>query len=94
MKNWKDKVLGILAGIGVMALLMGSYAQQPKGVWEMHIVDKGGDNSGQRPYAINTQTGEVRKYETNSTWGPGAGHYIVMYEVETTPAKKEVRVND
>ena len=30
MKNWKDKVLGMFAIIGVMALLMGNYLQKPK----------------------------------------------------------------
>ena len=29
MKNWKDKVLGIFAGIGVMSLLMATNSQQP-----------------------------------------------------------------
>ena len=28
MKNWKDKILGIFAAIGVMSILMGSYSQQ------------------------------------------------------------------
>ena len=28
MKNWKDKVLGIFAGIGIMSLLMASNLQQ------------------------------------------------------------------
>ena len=58
MKNWKDKVLGIFAGIGVMALLMGNYAQQPKGVWEMHM------HPVLKAYtSINTETGEVRFYD-------------------------------
>ena len=60
MKNWKDKVLGIFAGIGLMSLLMGNYAQQPKGVWEMHFHEEGAFS---HYYSINTQTGEVRKYE-------------------------------
>ena len=62
MKNWKDKVLGIFAGIGVMALLMGNYAQQPKGIWEMHI---GGSTAGLRVFSINTVTGEVRKFNND-----------------------------
>ena len=28
MKNWKDKIIGILSAIGVMAILMSSYSQQ------------------------------------------------------------------
>ena len=59
MKNWKDKVLGIFAVIGVMTLLMGNYAQQPKGVWEMHQSSGTGES---RVYTLNTETGEVRKY--------------------------------
>ena len=30
MKNWKDKVLGVFAGIGIMSLLMSSYSNQPQ----------------------------------------------------------------
>ena len=28
MKNWKDKIIGVLSGIGIMAVLMSSYSQQ------------------------------------------------------------------
>ena len=28
MKNWKDKIIGILSAIGIMAILMSSYSQQ------------------------------------------------------------------
>jgi len=58
MKNWKDKVLGIFAGIGLMSLLMGNYVQQPKGVWELHEVDEGEIS---RAYVINSQTGVIKK---------------------------------
>ena len=64
MKNWKDKVLGIFAGIGIMSLLMASNSQEPKVnygvpesfVWEFHTDE---------PLAINRVTGEVRKYNTS-----------------------------
>ena len=64
MKNWKDKVLGIFAGIGIMSLLMASNLQQrninygvPESfVWEFHTDE---------PLAINSVTGEVRKYNTS-----------------------------
>ena len=64
MKNWKDRVLGIFAGIGIMSLLMASSLQQPNinygvpesWVWEFHKT---------KPFAINRVTGEVRKYNTS-----------------------------
>ena len=28
MKNWKDKIIGMLSAIGIMAILMSSYTQQ------------------------------------------------------------------
>jgi len=59
MKNWKDKVLGIFAGIGLMSFLMGNYVQQPKGFWSMHQVNESSGTT--RAYTINSETGEVRK---------------------------------
>ena len=64
MKNWKDKLLGIFAGIGIMSLLMSSNLQQrninygvPESfIWEFHTDE---------PLAINRVTGEVRKYNTS-----------------------------
>ena len=64
MKNWKDKVLGVFAGIGIMSLFMASSLQQPNMnygvpesfVWEFHTDE---------PLAINRVTGEVRKYNTS-----------------------------
>ena len=57
MKNWKDKVLGIFAGIGIMSLLMATNSQQPNlnygvpesFIWEFHTRryergGKAGDN--------------------------------------------------
>ena len=67
MKNWKDKVLGIFAVIGIMTLLMGNYAQAPKGVWEFHTESRiGGGTTAPAimAWSINTETGEVRKHET------------------------------
>ena len=88
MKNWKDKVLGIFAGIGIMSLLMASNSQQPNvnygtpesHVWQMHFADR--SSADDRPYAINVKTGEVRKYYTSSPASKEGGAYIVSYEVE------------
>ena len=71
MKNWKDKVLGIFAGIGIMSLLMASNSQEPKvnyGTPESHVweIYKGGTvRLGTLKYEdvtfmINKETGEVR----------------------------------
>ena len=72
MKNWKDKVLGIFAGIGVMSLFMASNSQQPNfngvnhesHVWEMKAVERQGADD--RVYLFNKQTGEVRKYASGA----------------------------
>lgn len=90
MKNWKDKVLGIFAGIGLMSLLMGNYALQPKGVWEMHFSNYASGDG--RPYAINSETGEVRKYSRAGINEKGSGEFVTTYEVEAVPdrsGKKE-----
>ena len=67
MKNWKDKVLGIFAGIGIMSLLMGSYSSQPQQystpeshVWQ--LISSLNETGEGRMYAINVKTGEVRKF--------------------------------
>ena len=75
MKNWKDKVLGIFAIIGVMALLMGNYLQKPKisvGITQnengRYQISAGGDNKLSRYiYLIDTRTGEVW-YERGNVW--------------------------
>ena len=67
MKNWKDKVLGIFAGIGIMSLLMASNSQQanvnygtPKShVWTLHEVRE--SDGITRAYLVNAITGDVRK---------------------------------
>ena len=75
MKNWKDKLLGIFAGIGVMSLLMASNSQEPKvnygtpesHVWEMHSINMPGTTAApprMMVYSYNKVTGEVRKHET------------------------------
>ena len=79
MKNWKDKVLGIFAGIGIMSLLMASNLQQaPKGVWQMHIADQ--INGNGVVFTLNTETGEVRKMEERTLSKGVASVYIVMKE--------------
>jgi len=66
MKNWKDKVLGIFAGIGLMSLLMGSYTQQPQQstspeshVWEAYGAE------GNTSWALNKKTGVMRRYNAS-----------------------------
>jgi len=75
MKNWKDKVLGIFTGIGIMVLLMGNKNVQNRGngYYQMEIyVDRNGD---QTIYLLDTSTGQVfideRYPETISDFGVG-----------------------
>ena len=57
MKNWKDKVLGIFAGIGLMSLLMGNYSNPPATAnYEFY------DLTDTRGIVFNKVTGEI-KYE-------------------------------
>ena len=57
MKNWKDKVLGIFAGIGLMSLLMGNYSNPPATAnYEFY------DLKDTRGIIFNKVTGEI-KYE-------------------------------
>ena len=57
MKKWKDKVLGILAGIGVMSLFMGNYSTPPATAnYEFY------DLKDTRGIVFNKVTGEI-KYE-------------------------------
>ena len=75
MKNWKGKVLGMFAIIGIMALLMGNYLQKPKisvGITQnengRYQISAGGDNKLSRYiYLIDTRTGEVW-YERSNVW--------------------------
>ena len=80
MKNWKDKVLGIFAGIGVMTLLMGNYSFQPQQydtpeshVWELN------DGPAQGAFLYNKVTGEIKQLSSNST--DKRGMYITMKEM-------------
>ena len=74
MKNWKDKVLGIFAGIGIMSLLMGSYSSQSQtsfGTPESHVWEIYGNNEGNRHILLNKKTGEtwgIRKQSAGDKW--------------------------
>ena len=57
MKNWKDKVLGIFAGIGIMSLLMATNSNPPATAnYEFY------DLKDTRAIVFNKVTGEI-KYE-------------------------------
>ena len=57
MKNWKDKVLGMFAIIGLMSLLMGNYSNPPATAnYEFY------DLNDTRGIVFNKVTGEI-KYE-------------------------------
>ena len=54
MKNWKDKILGIFAGIGLMSLLMGNYSNPPASAnYEFY------DLNDTRAIVFNKVTGEI-----------------------------------
>ena len=56
MKNWKDKVLGIFAGIGIMSLLMASNNQSSQnGRYIISISESG--NIGIIMTKMDTQNG-------------------------------------
>ena len=66
MKNWKDKVLGIFAGIGVMSLLMAqtntSTQERQKiviGGVESHKYEYIGKTTGADFAVLNKETGNV-----------------------------------
>ncbi len=82
MKNWKDKVLGIFAGIGVMSLLMASNSQTTtpdSHVWQIESARMGA-NSSPVAFLYNKKTGEVYKLNTLSQFG-GSNEMIKM-EIE------------
>ncbi len=65
MKNWKDKVLGMFAIIGVMVLLMGNKNVQNRGngngYYQMEIiVDR---NGNEQIYLLDTSTGQIARYK-------------------------------
>ena len=81
MKNWKDKVLGIFAGIGIMSLLMGSYSSQPQqityGTPESHVWGIN-DGPAQGAFLYNKVTGQIKQLSSNSI--DKEGMYITMIE--------------
>jgi len=61
MKNWKDKVLGILAGIGLMTLLIGSTSSQSQnGKW---MITLGASQNNEIILKMDTQTGQVYRWD-------------------------------
>ena len=63
MKNWKDKVLGMFAIIGVMVLLMGNNnVQKENGRYQISVTD---DGVIQYIYLLDTRTGEVWSKKSN-----------------------------
>ena len=70
MKNWNDKIIGIFAGIGIMAILMSSYSQQSQNGKYMVAIGVD-DDKGSIILKMDTQTGEtyrcdkkgLRRYE-------------------------------
>ena len=61
MKNWKDKILGIFAAIGVMSILMGSYSQQSESGKLMIAV--GNTQNNELILKMDTKTGEVYRWD-------------------------------
>ena len=69
MKNFKDITLSIFAIIGFLTILSSfnnqtqqTHSTVPEShIWEMHLTS---DQNESFVFAINKQTGEVRKYET------------------------------
>ena len=62
MKNWKDKIIGILSAIGVMAILMSSYSQQNQNGKYMIAVGVD-DDKGSIILKMDTQTGETYRWD-------------------------------
>ena len=92
MKNWKDKVLGIFAGIGVMSLLMGFQSDDWRKntttgyVWDNKTnewVDKSSTNS-------NYQKNDVGRYQGTAI-SRGSGQSIIWI-IDTTSGKVVKRV--
>ena len=83
MKNWKDKVLGIFAGIGIMSLLMAFQSDNNGYVWDNKIND----------YV------KVDKSSTNSNYGRYQGTAItrgggqsIIWIIDTTNGKVVKRI--
>ena len=61
MKNWKERILGIFAAIGVMSILMGSYSQQSEsGKWMIAV---GNTQNNELILKMDTKTGEVYRWD-------------------------------
>ena len=62
MKNWKDKVLGIFAGIGIMSLLMASNNQSSQtGRYLISTSDRG--NVGIIITKMDSQNGDMWRWD-------------------------------
>ena len=70
--KFKDLLLYTLATIGVVALfisatqLQESHTTPESHVWELGFAEFQGAGNWATPFAINKQTGEVRKYNSTS----------------------------
>lgn len=62
MKNWKDKIIGMLSAIGIMAILMSSYTQQNQNGKYMIAVGVD-DDKGSIILKMDTQTGETYRWD-------------------------------
>ena len=61
MKNWKDKILGIFAVIGILSLLIGSTsAQSQNGKWMIAV---GTSQNNEIILKMDTQTGQVYRWD-------------------------------
>jgi hypothetical protein len=65
MKNWKNKVLGMFAVIGLMSLLIGSTSSQSQnGKWMIAVAAGGGAaQNNELILKMDTQTGEVYRWD-------------------------------
>ena len=73
MKNVKDIVTGLFAIIGVFVLLTGfnNHNEEKTGKWVFHP---------DAHVSINSETGEVRRYDDDPIREKGACAYYVTYE--------------
>ena len=62
MKNLKDKIIGVLSGIGIMAVLMSSYSQQNQNGKYMVAIGVD-DDKGSIILKMDTQTGETYRWD-------------------------------
>ena len=83
MKNWKDKVLGIFAGIGIMSLLMATNSQTAPAthVWEIESARMGA-NSSPVAFLYNKKTGETFKLNVYWKTEKGGSNEMIKMEIE------------